>query len=259
MNKNIIYYFSGTGNCLQAAKAIAATIPNCEIWSMGRKHETICHTTYERIGFVYPTYFVGLPLAVERFVRDLDLSKNHSAYIFVITTYGETAGNGLSQLAESLQEKKAQLDYGEKLKMFSNYVAWYKMGDKKEEKAEQAARHLLPMIKAIKEKQRNKVNRPNPLITWYHQHMVKQVPTKDRAFTVASSCISCGKCEQICPVKNIQLINDKPTFSHRCEQCMACIQYCPKEALNYKNKTQNRGRYTNPTTTFQELAAYNGG
>lgn len=158
-----------------------------------------------------------------------------------------------------MQEKNVTLTYGKKLKMFSNYIAWYKMSDKKEEKAEQAARQLVPIIVDVQQKRKNKIPRSNRLINLYHQWQIGTIQKKDRDFTVSSTCISCGKCEQICPVKNIQLIQGKPEFTHHCEQCMACIQFCPTEAINYKNKTQNRGRYTNPTTTFQELATYNEG
>ena len=32
--KNVIYYFSGTGNSLKVAKEIAAGLPDCEVISM---------------------------------------------------------------------------------------------------------------------------------------------------------------------------------------------------------------------------------
>ena len=51
MSKNIIFYFSGTGNSLKVAKDIAAAIEDCELISMGRSHKL--SGTYDRIGFVY--------------------------------------------------------------------------------------------------------------------------------------------------------------------------------------------------------------
>jgi hypothetical protein len=32
---------------------------------------------------------------------------------------------------------------------------------------------------------------------------------------------------------------------------------CPQKAINYKNLTQNRGRYTNPEIDYRELSEYN--
>jgi epoxyqueuosine reductase QueG len=46
----------------------------------------------------------------------------------------------------------------------------------------------------------------------------------------------------------------KPVFKEQCEQCMACIQWCPKQAINYKTKTQTRGRYHHPDISYQDMA-----
>jgi hypothetical protein len=39
---------------------------------------------------------------------------------------------------------------------------------------------------------------------------------------------------------------------------MACIQFCPKRAINYKDRTQNRRRYTHPDIKYTDLAMLNG-
>jgi ferredoxin len=67
-----------------------------------------------------------------------------------------------------------------------------------------------------------------------------------KGYNVNNSCIGCGICQKICPVKNIEIVNKRPIFNNKCEQCLACIQYCPQQAINYKDKTQERKRYKNP-------------
>jgi epoxyqueuosine reductase QueG len=60
-------------------------------------------------------------------------------------------------------------------------------------------------------------------------------------------------------VNNIDFGQDKkPYFMHHCEQCLACIQHCPAKAINYKDKTQNKKRYTHPDIPWKELAKLNG-
>jgi flavodoxin len=63
---NIVFYFSGTGNSLKVAKAISKELENCEIVSMSGPFDLT--KTYDSVGFVYPTYFWGLPKRVIEFV-----------------------------------------------------------------------------------------------------------------------------------------------------------------------------------------------
>ena len=86
---------------------------------------------------------------------------------------------------------------------------------------------------------------------------VKKVSNMDKNYSVNNSCTGCGICKIVCPVRNIELENKKPVFSGNCEQCVACIQYCPTKALNYKNSTQKRRRYTNPEIDYKELSNWN--
>jgi MinD superfamily P-loop ATPase len=76
-------------------------------------------------------------------------------------------------------------------------------------------------------------------------------------YNVNDNCIGCGICKEVCSVKNIEIINKKPIFGNNCECCVACIQYCPRKAINYKNKTQKRKRYTHPEINYKELSEYN--
>ncbi len=259
MNKNIIFYFSGTGNCLKVAKDIAEALPNCEVVSMGGNNSYSFQGEYDSIGFVYPTYFVGLPLKVGQFVGGLNFENTGSSYVYAITTCGGTAGNALAQMASLLENKGVNLSYGEKLLMFSNYIVLYNMGTNVEEKSASAQKALAPIITHIKSKQIKKVRKPNPILEYYYKQITKSIYNKDMHYNVSDQCISCGICKDVCPVGNIKLEQNKPVFQHHCEQCMACIQYCPKRAINYKNSTQKRRRYTNPSINSKELAKCNKG
>ena len=79
----------------------------------------------------------------------------------------------------------------------------------------------------------------------------------DKNYTVNNNCTGCTICEKVCPVKNIEMADNKPKYKHHCEQCVACIQYCPQKAINYKNVTQTRRRYTHPEISYKELCGYN--
>lgn len=257
MKSNLVFYFSGTGNCLQVAKTIAETLPNCEIISMSSCVNFTLQKDYDTVGFVYPTYFQGIPLQAEKFISALKVNQQQLHYCYAITTYGAMAGNALPQVKKLLAGKGIHLDYGEKLVMFSNYVVMYNMSTKVEKKTEKSAKMLEPIIQNIKCRYSNRTSDGNPLLEWYYRMRAKSIPSMDKNFNVSENCTGCRVCEKACPVSNIAIENRKPVFRHHCEQCMACIQFCPKTAINYKNATKKRRRYTNPTVTYQELCERN--
>ena len=75
----------------------------------------------------------------------------------------------------------------------------------------------------------------------------KHRPTAD--FNVNDSCVGCGLCEKICPTASIKVIDGVAQWTEEnCDLCFGCLHRCPNEAINFKNKTQGKGRYTNPYT-----------
>jgi ferredoxin len=257
MKKNIIFYFSGTGNCLKTAETISENISNTEIIPMASNNIYEFNGDYESIGFVYPVYFAGLPAKAADYISKLTFPKNKDIYYYTINTCGSIVGNSMVQLKELLAQKGVDLDYSAKLKMFSNYVVMYNMKENIKEITEKSDKDLIPIIENIKKKYKNKTGRKNPIIEWWYHKKMKSVPAKDKYYNVSDDCISCKICVNVCPVENIKLEGKKPEFLNHCEQCTACIQYCPKKAINFKNKTQNRRRYTNPDVNWKKLSEKN--
>ena len=64
-------------------------------------------------------------------------------------------------------------------------------------------------------------------------------------FYATDKCISCGKCDTVCPLNNIQLIDGKPTWGKECTHCMACIHQCPTSATEFRKITQGKNRSYN--------------
>jgi MinD superfamily P-loop ATPase len=106
-------------------------------------------------------------------------------------------------------------------------------------------------------KKNNRVNKLTRIFESINKDFIKKVANMDRDYNVNSNCAGCAICEKVCPVKNIEMANNKPQFKHHCENCTACIQFCPQKAVNYKDATQNRRRYTNPEIDYAELYEYN--
>jgi ferredoxin len=259
MEKNIIYVFTGTGNSLKVAKNISAIFDNCDIISMGIDAQYDLEEGYETIGFVFPTYYRGEPRKVREFIRRLNLQLNKNSYYYAVTTMGKYDGNTLNHIMKLLKKKGITLHYAKALDMFSNYVISYEMSDKIEEETIKSELDCESIILDIKNRKTNKVPCIEPLQEIAYRSLIEFVPGMDQFYSISEDCTKCGICEKVCPVNNIGLDEEgHPYFNHHCEQCVACIQFCPKKAINYKDKTQNRKRYTHPAIKYMDLASLNG-
>ena len=64
-----------------------------------------------------------------------------------------------------------------------------------------------------------------------------------KKFYATEKCISCGKCEKLCPLSNIKIENSKPVWGKNCTHCMACICKCPAEAIEFGKASEGKNRY----------------
>lgn len=252
MRRNVIYCFTGTGNSLATAWDIAEALGDTAVLPMRDALEG----EFERVGFVFPTYCFGLPLAVERFIGRM--TPCEGAYYFAVATYGGSKGNSLADAKRRLSARGIALSYGNGVRMPGSYVALYPMKSGAQEAAKAARAAISPLIEDIKEKRERAIDLGNPIGRFAHGFFTKRFAAMDTHYTVSDRCTGCGVCAGVCPVRNIRMENGHPAFSHACEQCMACIQHCPAEALNHKDKTQSRGRYRHPGVSLDALLEFNG-
>ena len=77
--KNIIYYFSGTGNSLRAAETIAEKIGGAVLYSVRCDPEQVSARDADMIGFVCPVYEWDVPGSFKTFISELYI--NPDAYI----------------------------------------------------------------------------------------------------------------------------------------------------------------------------------
>ncbi len=252
--KNIVFYFTGTGNSLKIARDIANELGDCEIKLITNFEEKVLASGYERIGFVFPVYCASIPNCLSRFLSDVDFSLNSDAYFFAVSTQGGGKGNSLYDVKKLLQQQNIELNAAFDLKMFSNYIVLYAMKEDVAKINEPSSHAIVDIAKQIKAKEdTNTPNRGSLFLKLIAKALLPTLAKKDRHFNISSGCDGCGICEKVCAVKNIALVDGTPTFKHHCEQCVACIQTCPKQAINYKQLTQNRGRYLNPEITINDL------
>jgi ferredoxin len=205
------------------------------------------------VGFVFPHYALGVPRLVRERLARLDCADNRQCYFFAVESCGAFPGNCLGQVNALLKKKSLRLSYGAVVKMFANNVVNYDMRGNPAESAAQADGAIASAASAILQKQTIKIPRDKPLYQLLYRTITATYPRKGRRFHADDTCVGCGQCAKLCPAGNITLQNAQPVFGAKCEQCVACIQYCPRQAIQFANKTQSRGRYHHPGVTLADM------
>jgi ferredoxin/flavodoxin len=264
--KTIIYYFTGTGNSLAAARKIAALLGDCGLVPIAVLKDTPGKIvpTADRVGIVCPVYDAGVPRIVAEFAERLDLSG--AGYTFAIVTMGGTGVSALHQLNKILMKGGGgKLDAAFAVKMPGNFppVGRPPVGEKKDAILAAADKHLASIAYTIDQG----IAVPpgfSPVSSLMrcliYPPFFQNVHGMDKAFSVSDACTACGTCAKVCPVGNITLANDRPAWQHRCEYCCACLHFCPVEAiqLNVFQGTMGRGRYRHPDLKVDDMKAQRG-
>ncbi|GAG82897.1 unnamed protein product, partial [marine sediment metagenome] len=83
-----IYYFTGTGNSLKAARDLCEKLKGCELIPIAKVWEMEdLVSTSKKVGFFFPLYYSGLPKIVLDFVKELEVYKSN--YFFACVTSAE--------------------------------------------------------------------------------------------------------------------------------------------------------------------------
>jgi len=264
--KTVIYYFTGTGNSLAAAKKIAAALGDSglvPIASLKDKSGDIIPPA-ERVGVICPVYDAGLPVIVAEFAGRLDLSRVQ--YSFGIVTLGGTGISALHQMNDILAKRQGrQLDAAFAVKMPGNFppVSRPPEGEKRDEILRAADVHLAEIADRIK---KGEAVPPgfSPLSALMkmatYRFFSRAVHGGDKDFSVSDACTSCGTCATVCPVGNIVMVQGRPVWQHHCEFCCACLHFCPVEAIDLHSMrgTKGRGRYRHPGLTVGDMKTQSG-
>jgi ferredoxin len=258
--RTAIYYFSGTGNSLVAARDLAAALGDADVIPIPRAMRQAAPVTANRVGFVFPVYAWGLPLIVAEFCRRLEAKPG--PYLFAVATCGGSVGATHRQLAALLRARGLTLASSFVLVMPGNYTPLCGAPrHARQQKLFAREKQAIPAIAEFVRAGRTcppKVGHPitNALGSALYRWWAPELHGSDQSFRATDRCDGCEVCRKVCPVGNIVIRDGRPVWQHHCEQCMACLQWCPPEAIQYGRGTERRRRYRHPEVRARDFMLF---
>ncbi|KKL54738.1 hypothetical protein LCGC14_2262440, partial [marine sediment metagenome] len=151
--KTTIYYFTGTGNSLKITRSISEKledsnlIPIAKVWQ-----NKDLKTTGEKVGFIFPLYYSGLPKIVYDFAEKINL--NSADYFFAVVVSGGdvSALLPLQQLERIFTSKSKRLNAGFLISMPNNYIIGYDIHSEQRQKElfEKAIEEVGALLEIVK-------------------------------------------------------------------------------------------------------------
>lgn len=252
MSKNVIFCYSGSGNCLDIAKNIAKRLGDTDIVMMRAEPEVKDVRGAKRVGFVFPCYAGGLPGDVERFVSELRVAPE--SYTFGVVSYAGYPGVGMAKINAIVP-----LDYWAGISHQCSCI-WLMPhtlmlpmldAERAQERSEKLAAKIADDVLYVKHLSGRPLS--NPVNALESKAWPMLSGKKAAKMTVTDSCVGCGQCARLCPRGNISIANGRASIGTNCIGCLSCLQYCPKQAINMGGATVKRERYHNPNVSAADL------
>lgn len=197
---------------------------------------------------VCPVFAWRIPKIVEEYLMNTTLSGNDKVYLLV-TTCGSSGNTG--GYAEKFFTELGKKWMGwHTFYMPGSYVAFMENPDLEHAEemnatARKQLKTLTPLIKNEKVFKDFKVTNAGKFMSAVANPFFYRYIIGRDGFYATDRCIGCGKCSEVCPLNNIDIVNHRPQWGSKCTHCMACIHQCPKQAVEFRKISVGKNRYYN--------------
>lgn len=255
--ENLVFYFSGTGNCLAVAKTIAQSLENAKCAAITVEFLDNMPPVIEcgRVIIVFPSYAYGLPKLVIKFLKT---AKFDCDYLALLVTYGSSPGGTLHSAKRILRRRKQKTDYFARLLMVENYIPIFGSPKPKvmEKRLIKHKVHIEKVCEDLKQKKENKIFGLRPLSILIRHIFGIASPLIAKMMRIKKTCTMCGLCIQVCPAKAVAARAGKKRVkikAYKCNHCQACLNFCPKHSINFLRLRPRTKRYIHPDIDVNEM------
>ena len=256
----MIFYFSGCGNSKHIAETIAAGLNDTLIFIPEAAREGHYEYTLaegERLGFVFPIYSWAPPKLVLDFVKKMTIKvpepvegPTTKLYLYFACTCGDNCGHTEKVFRKAVEEKGWSLSACFSVQMPETYIGMKGFNLDSEENVKRKHADAKALLTRNIPRLLNKESFSEIVIggaAWLKTYVVNpgfnRSATDDSKYRSTEGCIHCGKCVEVCPLKNITLEDGRPKWNGNCTMCMACYHHCPTNAIQYGKATEGKGQY----------------
>lgn len=253
----MIFYFSATGNSKYVAERLATATDDKTISieeCMTTKRFLYDVPDGERIGFVMPTYFYGMPKIVEEFLDNVQLFTKGDNYVYLALTMGGSCGTACKAFRNKMSERGICTDAFFGIVMPDTWTPMFDLTDTEANMRvlEAADKEVDEVIAAVTEKRKGDFNKHKGvwgIFTSFTRMAYRRESTEK--FDVSESCVGCGLCEKVCPDQAIAIKGGRPVWTKEsCNFCLRCLHRCPKFAISFGKNSRKHGQYTNPNVSL---------
>lgn len=261
-----IFYFSGTGNSLAVARDIARKTDAKLIPVTSVIEQETIHIEADAIGIVFPLYDFKPPHMFGDFIKKLpDIG---SKYLFAVGTFGLTPLKAMKKLKKDIKACGGTLSAGFVVHMPHSGLGHKTLAGVQQEnmfKQWEEKRDLISEY--VNARKQGPVETTNVFTHVILSGLLfKALPTlipllwramrhgwESLALVSDEKCNGCDICAKVCPVDNIEMVENRPSWSNHCAGCFACLHWCPEESIQVGSITANMERYHHPDVTIADI------
>lgn len=262
-----IYYYSGTGYTLKAARMLKENIQEEVrlIPIIAAIKENKMHSHAKKIGLLMPMHAFGIPNAFIQFLKDFRCP--NADYIFSLVTRGGAPTNMHKEIDSYLKRQNKSLctfGYATTYNTFDT-VHVIHTDDEVAEAIKDFEKDIINFAEIINKQERRIIrgyrdkmneNLLFPLIRKISKLTGYFGLQKD--FYSDDSCTGCGQCSSMCLSDKIKMVGEKPYWQQHinCQYCFACLQLCPSKAVQVKkSKTPTSDRIHDVDVRCKDITA----